>query len=506
MRMMVRVGEWGRGRDGLPAPTAVGAQAGVQVAAALEGKRHPERLLPIAAARDQALRRLIEALGFRGAPNETAFLPHRGGWVLAVGLGKEQDLSLDRLRQLAGTAAKAVRARGFTRLTLPVPSDRRLLSAAAAAQALAEGACLGLYRYDKLRQLPPHEQGKRIDAVTLLVERAGDVAAAKRAVEKAEVVAEAVALARDLINGPSNLVTPTALANEARRIARQYRLKCTVIPFPRLKRLGFGGIVGVAQGSAHPAQFIVLEYAPPRANGTFAFCGKGITFDSGGVSLKPSAKMEQMKYDMSGAAAVLGTVQAAAALKLPRRIIGIIAATENLPSGTAQKPGDVLKTLSGKTVEVINTDAEGRLVLSDCLHYAKRYKPDCVVDLATLTGACVVALGAEAIGLLTKDERLAARLNQAGKATHERVWRLPLWNEYGEMLKSDIADIKNVSDTGQAGTITGGKFLETFAEGLTWAHLDIASTAWTDKEKPYVPKGAVGIGVRLLLELLERWR
>jgi len=479
---------------------------GVQVIAALEGEQRAERLLPASAARDRQLSQLVAGSGFRGAPNETALLPKGKQWVLAVGLGKAKDLSLDRVRQLAGAAARTVRARGFRHLALPVLSERGLGSAADVAQALSEGALLGLYRYDKLKKLPKHEQGKRIDVITLVVERAGDIAAAKRAVEKAQVIAEAVSLVRDLINGPSNLVTPTYLANQARAIAKRLRLKCTVIPFTQLKRLGFGGIVGVAQGSAQPAQFIVLDYNPGRAKATFALCGKGITFDSGGISIKPSAKMEQMKYDMSGGAAVLGTVQAAARLRLPHRVVGIVAATENMPSGTAQKPGDVLKTLSGKTVEVINTDAEGRLVLSDCLHYAKRYKPDCVVDLATLTSACVVALGAEAVGLMTKDERLAARLNQAGKATHERVWRLPLWDEYKEMLKSDIADIKNVTDTGQAGTVTAAKFLEEFAQGLPWAHLDIAGTAWADKDRPYVPKGAVGIGVRLLIRLMEQWR
>ncbi|MBI3011043.1 MAG: leucyl aminopeptidase [Candidatus Omnitrophica bacterium] len=479
---------------------------GVQVYAALEGERRPERLLPSYAARDRALSRLIAGSGFRGAPNETAFLPRGNRWVLVVGLGKAKDLALDKARQFAATAARTVRARAHRSLILPVLREPPFGSPERVAQALAEGALLGLYRYSKLKEVPKHERDRRIDAITLVVERAGDFAAARRAVDKAEVVAEAVSLVRDLINGPSNIVTPTYLADQARAIAKPLRLKCTVIPFARLKRMGFGGIVGVAQGSAHPAQFIILDYRPARAKHSFALCGKGITFDSGGISLKPSLKMEEMKYDMSGAAAVFGIVKAAAMLKLPVRVVGIVAATENLPSGTAQKPGDVLKTLSGKTVEVINTDAEGRLVLSDCLHYAKRYKPDCVVDLATLTGACRVALGAEAIGLMTKDERLAARINQAGKITHERVWRLPLWDEYAELLKSDIADIKNVTDTGQAGTITAGKFLETFAEGLPWAHLDIASTAWTDKDKPYVPKGAVGVGVRLLIELMERWK
>ena len=494
MRITVRSGRFDEIHDG------------VQVFAAFEGEQKFERLLPNVAVRDHALSRLIASAGFRGAANETAFLPHRNRWVLIVGLGKAKEFSLEKVRRFAGTAARVVRARGYTSLALPVLNDRVLGSPETVAYALTEGAILGLYRYDKLKQVPKYEKSKHIETITLVTERAGDVAGATRAVVRAQAVAEAVYLVRDLITGPSNLVTPTLLANESRKLAKQYRLKCTVIPFAQLKRLGFGGIVGVAQGSAHPAQFIVLEYNPPRAKATFALCGKGITFDTGGISLKPSSKMEAMKYDMSGAAAVMGTVKAAAMLKLPYRIVGIIAATENMPSGTAQKPGDVVKTLSGKTIEVINTDAEGRLVLADCLHYAKRFKPDCCVDLATLTGACIVALGAEAVGLLTKDERLAARINQAGKATYERVWRLPLWDEYAPMLKSDIADIKNVSDTGQAGTITAGKFLETFAEGLPWAHLDIAGTAWTEKDKPYIPRGAVGIGVRLLINLMENWK
>ena len=502
MRITVRSGQLGSVRGG------------VQVFGALEGDAKPERVLPGSAAKDRSLLTLISGSGMRGELNTTAFLPHRGHWVLVVGLGKAKDLLLDRVRQFAATAARTARARGQTAIVLPVLRERQLASTDRVAQALVEGCLLGLYRYDKLRKLSKPEQRQRIDAVTLVVERPSDVAPAKRGAAKAQVLAEAVTLTRDLISGPSNLVTPTYLANQARILARRFKLSCTVIPFARLKRLGFGGIVGVAQGSNHPAQFIVLDYLPRQARGrgrgrprvpTFALCGKGITFDTGGISIKPSAKMEQMKYDMSGAAAVLGTVQAAATLKLPVRVVGIIAATENMPSGTAQKPGDVVKTLSGKTIEVINTDAEGRLVLSDCLHYAKRYKPDATIDLATLTGACIVALGKEAIALLANDERLAARISQAGKVTHERVWRLPLWEEYRPLLKSDIADIKNVTDTGEGGTITAAKFLEEFTEGLRWAHLDIAGTAWMERDKPYIPKGAAGIGVRLLIELMENW-
>jgi len=491
MRIDVRAGQISAGRDG------------VRVFAAFEGEQRVQQVL--AGPSSTTLRNLAASVGFRGALNESVCLPQAKGWVLIVGLGKEKDLSLDRARQFAGTAGKAARAKRFRHVILPVLSQRVLQSPASAAQALAEGLLLGLYRYDHLKKLPKHEVGKRIESATLVVERAGHTAAAKAGVARAQVLADAVKLTRDLINGPSNIVTPTYLAGQARAISKRFRLKCTVIPFAQLKRLGFGGIVGVAQGSAHPAQFIVMEYSPPRAKTTFAFCGKGITFDSGGISLKPAEKMEQMKYDMSGAAAVLGAMQAAAQLKLPHRIIGIIAATENLPSGTAQKPGDVLKTLSGKTIEVINTDAEGRLVLADCLHYAKRYKPDCVIDLATLTGACVVALGSEAIGLFSKNERLVALLNQAGKVTHERVWRLPLWDEYAPLIKSDIADVKNAGNR-EAGATTAAKFLEEFAEGLPWVHLDIAGTAWTEREQPYIPKGAVGIGVRLLVQLMENWK
>ena len=493
MRITVRSGRVDPGRKSL------------RVVAAVEGPECFERLLPAEAGRPGPLTKLLTDLQFRGASNETALLPHDGRWTLAVGLGKSEELSADRARQLAGTAAKVARARGFRHLVLPALHEPAMGSGAEIAQTLIEGALLGLYRYDRFKQRPAHERRRRIEALTLHVGSASAMPVAERAARKAQTIAGAVTLARDLINGPSNLVTPTHLANHARAIAKRHRLACRVLAFAQLKRLGFGGIAGVAQGSAHPAQFIILDYRPRGARRTVVLCGKGITFDSGGISLKPAAKMEQMKYDMSGAAAVLATLQAAAALQLPTHVVGLIAATENLPSGTAQKPGDVLTTLSGKTVEVLNTDAEGRLVLADCLHYAKRFKPDAVVDIATLTGACVIALGSEAIGLLATDDRLAARLEAAGRATHERLWRLPLWEEYGPQLHSEIADLRNVSTSGEAGTIMGAKFLQAFAEGMSWAHLDIAGTAWTDRERPYIPKGAVGIGVRLLVKWIEDW-
>ena len=477
----------------------------VPVFVAFEGEQRPEKLLPPSAAKDAGLLARLGESGFRGALNDTTLLPLGKGWLIVVGAGKAKDLSLERVRQLSATAARFGRSRRFSALALPLLHGERLGDAETVAHATTEGALLGLYRYDRYRTLPKHEQAKRVDAITIVAEQARDATGAKRGAAKGQVIAESVAYARDLINGPGNVITPAYLANEAKRIAKEFKLKCEVIPFEELKRQGFGGIVGVGQGSANPPCFIVLEYAPTaKPKATFALCGKGITFDSGGISIKPADKMEQMKYDMSGAAAVLGTMKAAATLKLPARVIGIIGAAENLPSATSQRPGDILKTLSGKTVEVINTDAEGRLVLADCLHYAKRYKPDCVVDLATLTGACVIALGSEAIGLFSKDERVVKRITDAGETTHERVWRLPLWDEYLQIIKSDVADLKNAGNR-EAGATTAAKFLEEFAEGLPWAHLDIAGTAWTERDKPYNPKGAVGVGVRLLVNLMERW-
>jgi len=477
----------------------------VSVFAAFEAEQRPEKLIPSEALHHTDLLSRLAECGFRGALNETILLPLGKGWAIIVGVGKADAASPDVARQFAATAARFGRSRGFKRLAMPVLRGSAFGTIEKVSQAMAEGAVLGLYRFDAYRDVPKHERAKQIDDLALVVERAADVQPATKGAAKGEIVARAACFARDLINGPSNDVTPRYLANQAREIAKTFKLKCTVLGLDEMTAQGFGGVVGVGKGSDNEPQFIVLEYGPSKATPTFALCGKGITFDSGGISIKPSDNMQKMKYDMSGAAAVLGTVRAAAQLKLPARIIGIIAAADNVPSSKSQKPGDILRTLSGKTVEVINTDAEGRLVLADCLHYAKRFKPDCVVDLATLTSACVVALGGEAIGLFTKHNRLAERVTRAGEATRERVWRLPLWDEYAPLIKSDVADAKNTGGSG-AGATTAAKFLELFADGLAWAHLDIAGTAWIDQDKPYRPKGAVGVGVRLLIELMEQWK
>jgi len=273
----------------------------------------------------------------------------------------------------------------------------------------------------------------------------------------------------------------------------------------RIKKLKMGALMGVAQGSHQPARLIVLEHKGGGSAKHLALVGKAITFDSGGISIKPAAGMDEMKTDMSGGAAVVGAVCAAAMLKLPINLVGIIPSTENLPGGGAYKPGDILKSMSGITIEVLNTDAAGRLILSDGLAYALRYKPAAIIDLATLTGACVIALGSVNTGLMSNDDKLVGKIRAAATATSEKVWQLPLDDEYGEQIKSDIADIKNIGGR-EAGTITAAKFLEKFVKDTPWAHLDIAGTAWGQKAKPYCPKGATGVGVRLLAQLAKDWK
>ena len=277
-----------------------------------------------------------------------------------------------------------------------------------------------------------------------------------------------------------------------------------------MKKLGMGALLGVSQGSQQPARFIILEHGRSnktkagRAAGPLVFVGKGVTFDSGGISLKAGSGMQDMKFDMCGAAAVLGAMQAVAALKVPQHIVGLIAATENLPSATAFKPGDVLKTLTGQTIEIINTDAEGRLILADALGYATRYNPAAVIDLATLTGACVVALGNHASGLMTNNQALADRVLKAGEVTGERAWQLPLWDEYRSGIHSSVADMKNAAGR-EGGAITAAMLLAEFTKSYPWVHLDIAGTAWSAKAKPYIAKGGVGVGVRLLTQLARTW-
>jgi leucyl aminopeptidase len=324
----------------------------------------------------------------------------------------------------------------------------------------------------------------------------------KAAVDRGLALASAQNTARELIALPGNLMTPTVLAERTASLGGEHGFTVEAWGPDVLQEKGFGALLAVAKGSSEEPRFLILEHAGDGGD-PYVVVGKGVTFDAGGISLKPAAGMEAMKYDMAGAAATVGTLVAAARLDIPQRVIGLIPATENLPSGEAVKPGDVIRGLSGKSIEVINTDAEGRLILSDALTYAQRLQPRAIVDMATLTGACVIALGHHAIGLMTPDDGLSEQLIAAGRRSGERVWRLPLWKEYRKQLESEIADLKNTGGR-PAGTITAGWFLRDFVgDGVPWAHLDIAGTAWAEEAHGWQPKGATGVCVRLLHEWLR---
>ncbi|HWS70846.1 MAG TPA: leucyl aminopeptidase, partial [Thermoanaerobaculia bacterium] len=318
---------------------------------------------------------------------------------------------------------------------------------------------------------------------------------------EARAVADGVRTVRDLGNAPSNILTPTTLAARAEEVAKAIGIKCTVYGRKEIERMKMGGLIAVNRGSVEEPRFIVMEYAPKRAKQHVALVGKGITFDSGGISIKPAEKMEEMKFDMCGAAAVIGTIEAAAKLALPIRITGVIPSTDNLPSGSAYKPGEIITMMNGKTVEIVNTDAEGRMILGDALHYASQLKPNIMLDYATLTGACVVALGSEAAGLFTSDDELAQKLIEAGERVGDRVWRMPEWDDYKDLIRSEWADMKN-SGGRWGGAISAALFLKEFVDCPSWAHLDIAGTAYAEHETAREAKGATGAGVRLTISYL----
>jgi leucyl aminopeptidase len=422
--------------------------------------------------------------------------------VLLTGLGKRGEFDLDKWRGASSKAGQYIRDAGIKQFAFQIKKFDRLAEEELA-EAFVAGLLLGVYQYNEFKTLE-REKIKEIGEVILLGETTGELKSLNNGMGTGRIIAEAVCGARDLVNGPSNKITPTLLSEKAQQIAKDHGMEFQVLDVSQAEAMGMGAFTAVAKGSQEPGKFIVLECNKGKGSDTIALVGKGITFDSGGISIKPSEGMDRMKDDMSGAAAVLAMMQAASQLQIPLHLIGIIPATENLPSGKAYKPGDVLKTLSGQTVEVISTDAEGRLILSDALTYSLRYQPKAIIDLATLTGACVIALGDYAIGLFGNDESLLKRIEESSEKTGEKVWRLPLWDEYFEYLKSDVADFKNVG-TRAAGAIIGGIFLSKFVEKIPWVHLDIAGPASIEKERPYIPKGGTGVGVRLLIQLLRDW-
>lgn len=449
---------------------------------------------------------LIQQEDFKGELFQCRLIHTQGALpakrVVLTGLGKKDEFDLEKWRGASSKAGQFIREAGIKQVTCPIQPIKDY-HVEELTEAFATGILLGTYQFNEFKTLH-RDKVKKIDDLILLGEADEALQPIQLGLIRARIISDAVCMARDLANAPSNNVTPTALAEKAREIGRQEGLDVQVIELNEAEAMGMGAFVAVAKGSQEPAKFIVMEYNRDQTFDTIVLVGKGITFDSGGISIKPAERMDQMKADMSGAAAVLGTLQAAAKLRLPLHLVGIIPATENLPSGKAYKPGDILKTLSGQTVEVISTDAEGRLILSDALTYSLRYQPKAIIDLATLTGACVVALGDYVIGLFGNDETLLKRVEEASIRTGEKVWRLPLWEEYFEYIKSDVADFKNVG-TRAAGAIIGAIFLEKFVEKIPWVHLDIAGPAFIEKERPYTPKGGTGVGVRLLVQLLRDW-
>ncbi len=443
---------------------------------------------------------------FSGRAGQTLLLYPRGAVpskrLLLVGLGKHDKATAETIRRESATAVKEAQKLKVAALTIGVNGELPLVPDAAA-QAFAEGIELGAYRFWRYRTGLADEQTFKVERATVFSKTSPRTSAG---VAAGQAIARGVNFARDLVNGPGYAMHPPEMGEEALKLGKRLGLKVTVLDMAQLTEQGFGGILAVGKGSEHEPRFIVMEYGEAKA-GTPTIClvGKGLTFDSGGLSLKPPEAMETMKSDMGGAAAVFGAMQAAAELKLPLHLLGLVSAAENMPSSNAYRPGDIVKTLSGKTIEVLNTDAEGRIILSDALFYAQRYKPDAIVELSTLTGAIIIALGPHATGMMGTSQELCDRLSRAGEATAERVWQLPLWDEYHQMVKSEIADLKNLAGR-PAGSITAGAFLAAFVGDYPFVHLDIAGTAWVDRPaKPYDTFGGTGVGVRLLAEFLREY-
>jgi leucyl aminopeptidase len=446
-----------------------------------------------------AINRAFKAAEFSGAKGKTCTVLAPGAGlsrIVAVGLGKPAEVSARVLNEAGGHATAAI-----MRETAAAVATGALEASQAAEVAL--GAALRAYRFDRYRTKEKPEDKPRLAKLTLLTL---DPARSKAAWAAPQSVAEGVFLSRDLVSEPPNVLNPAEMADRCRKLG-ELGVKVEVLGPREMNRLGFGALLGVAQGSANEPRMVVMQWngasnGRKTKGGPVAFIGKGVTFDTGGISIKPAGGMEDMKWDMAGAGTVIGLMAALAGRKAKVDAVGLVGLVENMPSGTAQRPGDVVKSYSGQTIEVINTDAEGRLVLADVIWYCQqKFDPRCMVDLATLTGAMIVALGHEYAGMFSNDDALAQKLSAAGQATDEKVWRLPLHDAYDQLIRSDIADMKNVGGR-PAGSISAAHFIQRFVNKKPWAHLDIAGVAWSTKDAPCVPKGATAFGVRLLDRLV----
>jgi leucyl aminopeptidase len=474
------------------------------VVAVAAGPELSPGLRPLDQATGGALSRALASGDFKGKRDDVlvAYGTGKARRVMLVGLGKAADVSRNAVRRAAAVAAKRARALGTGRCAFALDEGARAnVPPADLAQAAVEGAAQGGWAFIELKR-PNEDLRGALSGVDVVVPPA-EAAAAEAGRTRGDAMAAGHVFARGLQMQPGNVCTPTYLAEQAQALAKRHGFAITVLGPAEIRKEGMGGLLGVSQGSVQEPRFIVLEYRGAGDAPPVVLVGKGVTFDSGGISIKPANNMEEMNYDMSGAAAVLGAFEVLGHLRPKLNVVGIVPTTENLPSGTALKPGDVIKSHFGKTIEIVNTDAEGRLILSDALSYARRFKPAAVLDAATLTGAVVVALGSQASGAMGNDEALVAEVRDAGERAGERCWPLPLWDEYRDLLRSDIADVKN-SGGRSAGSITGGWFLREFVEGFPWVHIDIAGTAYTDSEAPHQSRGPTAFGVRLFSEFLLR--
>jgi len=484
----------------------------VNTTASADPNAKPEpALLSSNAALAAAAAKALATGEFKAGPFETLLLHSPAGLaaerLLLIGLGKPADLTLEDLRRAAGTAVRAAKPRSIKSLAIAVPESSSPTTADAAllARALTEGAFIGDFDPDTYRS---DRTDQSVAAVAFLAPTTADRAALDRGLREGCILAEAQRFARILVNEPGNILPPLELARRAQAELTPLGLSVEVHSTDKLRELGMGAFLGVAQGSVNPPALIVMRYEPstppPAGSPVLGLVGKGITFDTGGISIKPAADMDKMKYDMAGSAAMIGAMRAIAQLKPSVRVLSVVCSAENMPDGNAYRPGDVLRSMQGKTIEVLNTDAEGRLVLADGLHYARTLGATHLIDAATLTGACVVALGMLNAGLFSNDEAACAQFQKGLAATGEKFWRLPCTPDYRELIKSSIADIINTGGR-WGGAITAAMFLKEFVADTPWIHLDIAGMAWQEETKPWIAKGPSGVAVRSIVEWVRSY-
>ena len=421
--------------------------------------------------------------------------------ILLAGLGKKENFTNDTIRFVSGKIAQKAKELKLREFTIIAPPSSIIEPISSVSQ-IVEGCKMSLYKFEKYKS----KKENTIPNLTILISKSEKIS---NAIKNAVVVSEGVIYTKSIANLPPNECTPTTLANFARIIAKKNNMKCNIISKTDLKKRGFGGITAVGQGSKNEPKLIILEHNRGSKNEKpIVLVGKAVTFDTGGISLKPGEKMDEMKFDKCGGCTVIGIMKAVSELKLPINLVGIIPSVENMPGGEAYRPGDIIKLYNGKTAEILNTDAEGRIILADALSYGeKQYSPKTIIDFATLTGACIIALGTNIAGIVSNNEKLTEKIIESSKRTTEEIWNLPLNDDYMDMIKSDVADMKNIGIGRAAGTITAAAFLRNAIENTPWVHIDIAGVAWTQiatKEKPYNPKGATGFGVRLILDYLQK--